>query len=147
MLATLSFRCHKCFKMSFGLQLFATVNPFMIFATIKRKSEIYCWAEVPLYLPCQREFNHSVPWRNSGWHSNRLCHFALCGNWLLLFHIPVFRLKLFPIVYRRSLSKRENKWLHRPAGPSTLLSHYSSLDVLHWMGCGLASHEEKRHKE
>lgn len=48
-------------KMSFKLQLFATVNPFMILAAIKKTFENYGWVEAPLCLLCQGEINHSVP--------------------------------------------------------------------------------------
>lgn len=73
------------FKMPCKLQLFATVNSFMILAAIKKKKKDtrkLLLGRSPALSPLSRRNQSLSPWRNTSWHLNWLCHLALCGDWL-----------------------------------------------------------------
>lgn len=107
-----------CFKVPFKSQLFATVNPFMILAAIKKKKktfENYCWVEAPLCLLCQGEINHSVPggtpagiWTDCAIWPCVEIDYAFPHSCLSIF-------KLIPCVCRRFLSKGNKQMMASPS--------------------------------
>lgn len=104
-----------CFKMSFKLQLFATVNPFVILATIKKTFDIYCLGEVPLCLLCQGEINHSVPGGTPAGIQTDCAIWPYVGIDYAYPHSCPSIFKLIPSVSKRLLSKGNKQMMATPS--------------------------------
>lgn len=140
-----------CFKMPFKLQLFATVNPFMILAAIKKTFETYCWIEAPLCLLCQGEINHSVPGGTPAgiWTDCAIWPCVEIDNAFPHSCLSIF--KLIPCVYRRFLSKRNKQmmvspsWAKRAAVCLFINGCYTLIGMR--FGNAVGSHIKKRQEE
>lgn len=98
-----------CFKVSFKLRLFAWANPGSILTAINKTFKNYHWG---CGCALSRGKSITVSPEEDSWHLNRLCHSALCRDWLhrsSLPPVPQFPNE-FPVFFREVLSPMQNKW-------------------------------------